>query len=193
VAVVARYRHLVRGILAGLRRVRRAKKLSQAACARLIGVSQPRWSEFERGLVMPSLPAAILMASVLGVTLDSLIPADVALPGRPARRRRRPSRPLTRPQGRWLHELAKHVPGFWGGAAFNPERVLASLPATSRQGRRSRVWSWRHRLVQLEALGILVNAARHGGWLRLEKTRWRRGGRGGPVGSPDGSPQPLTT
>jgi transcriptional regulator with XRE-family HTH domain len=193
VGALDRYRNLAKGIAAGLRRVRRAKRLSQATCARLTGVTQPRWSEIERGLSVPLLPTAVLMAAVLGVTIDSLIPADLQLPGRPARRKPR-VRSLPRGQAQWLRELARHVPGLWQGQAFHRERLLAELPAhrVLRSGRHRQLW--RARLGDLERDGVLIMVrGPGGGWLRLERRRWRPVPGGVGVGSPAASPQPLTT
>jgi transcriptional regulator with XRE-family HTH domain len=56
-----------------IRRLRIEKGLTQEQLAEAAKLSQPALSQYEKGHVTPSLPAAKRLARALGVSLDSLI------------------------------------------------------------------------------------------------------------------------
>jgi transcriptional regulator with XRE-family HTH domain len=68
---------------------RDALDLSQAEAARLIGITQSKWSRIESGRTTPSLVLAQRLAARTGVPLERL--AAVAAKGR--QQRRRPTTP----------------------------------------------------------------------------------------------------
>ena len=55
-----------------IRTKRKEKKLSQQDLASLIGVNQTAVSQWERGVSMPSLDKAEMIAQALGCTIDDL-------------------------------------------------------------------------------------------------------------------------
>lgn len=55
-----------------IRTKRKEKKLSQQDLASLIGVNQTAVSQWERGVSMPSLDKAAMIAQALGCTIDDL-------------------------------------------------------------------------------------------------------------------------
>lgn len=56
-----------------IRTKRKEKKLSQQDLASLIGVNQTAVSQWERGVAMPSLDKAEMIAQALGCTIDDLL------------------------------------------------------------------------------------------------------------------------
>jgi transcriptional regulator with XRE-family HTH domain len=66
------------GIIIG-RNIRQAREAAgygakmQGKCADLIGVRQPRLSDWERGRFIPEITNLLLIARVIGVTIDSLV------------------------------------------------------------------------------------------------------------------------
>ena len=61
-----------------LRRLRKARTLSQVDLARLAGVSQQAMSKFENGQLVPSADVQALIAAILGASASELFPPQVA-------------------------------------------------------------------------------------------------------------------
>jgi transcriptional regulator with XRE-family HTH domain len=61
-----------------LRNLRLARTLNQVDIARLIGVSQPVWSKYESGRVVPPRDIQIRIAAILGAAVDEVFPPQVA-------------------------------------------------------------------------------------------------------------------
>lgn len=59
--------------LHGLRQVREAAGLSQAAAGRIIGRTQSHFAKIERGAVSLDVRDAVRLAEALGVTVESLL------------------------------------------------------------------------------------------------------------------------
>ena len=55
-----------------LRQARRGKGYTQQDCARSIGVSQARYSDYERGLKMPTVQHLCTLSVLLGKTFESV-------------------------------------------------------------------------------------------------------------------------
>lgn len=53
--------------------IRKRKGLSQSEMARLLKISQPAFSQFEKGIRIPSLERLVEFAQILNVTLDELV------------------------------------------------------------------------------------------------------------------------
>lgn len=68
---------------AAVRKERKEQGIKQAVLAEAVGYSRPRLSEIERG-ALPPFDKAILLAQVLGVSLDHLL-APLAQAARPCR------------------------------------------------------------------------------------------------------------
>ena len=63
---------------------RKAAGMSQGELAKRLGVTQGAVSQWEKGYSNPRLPMLMKMATVLGVTLDSLTGGGDAVPDNPA-------------------------------------------------------------------------------------------------------------
>ena len=59
-----------------LRNFRRARTLNQDELARLLGISQQTLSKYESGHLVPSPDVQARLASILGVSVDALLPRD---------------------------------------------------------------------------------------------------------------------
>ena len=62
-----------------VRLLRRERALTQAALARLAGVSRPYVSDIERGAAIPSMETLDAIATALGISLNELL-ADTGPP-----------------------------------------------------------------------------------------------------------------
>lgn len=56
-----------------LKAARVAKGISQEQLAKSVGISQQAVNQYEKGLVVPSLPTMIELAKALGITIDELV------------------------------------------------------------------------------------------------------------------------
>ncbi len=56
-----------------LKKKREGKNLSQEKLAKSVGISQQAYSFFEKGLKIPSLSVAVLLAKELDTTVDELV------------------------------------------------------------------------------------------------------------------------
>ena len=70
-------KHNLKNIGRRIRQSRLDAKLPQKSLAKLARVCQPNLSNYERGMVEPSLPTIIRLAHVLGVPAMYLIGKDV--------------------------------------------------------------------------------------------------------------------
>lgn len=59
-----------------LRTLRRARTLTQEHMARVLGVTQKTYSEYESGKLTPSVPTKARIAAILGVAVGDLWPTD---------------------------------------------------------------------------------------------------------------------
>jgi transcriptional regulator with XRE-family HTH domain len=59
-----------------LRNLRRARTISQAYFARLLGVSQQTYSKYESGLITPPIDQRARIATILGVAVADLFETD---------------------------------------------------------------------------------------------------------------------
>ena len=56
-----------------LKEIRKARKLTQIELASMVGISQARYSQYERGTREPNLEMLRKLANALGVTIDELV------------------------------------------------------------------------------------------------------------------------
>ena len=58
---------------AAMRQVREARGLTQAEVSKSTTVSQPKLSEYERGIMIPTLPILFTLAGYYEVSIDTLV------------------------------------------------------------------------------------------------------------------------
>jgi len=64
-----------------LKRIRKARQLTQVQLAKKAGIEQAQVSDYERGKAAPSLQTAVWISIALGCTLDKLVGVRRQMPG----------------------------------------------------------------------------------------------------------------
>ena len=59
-----------------LKKVRERKEISQAQLANAVGIAQPTIAQYEKGIKLPTVAAAVYIARRLGTTCEALVEGE---------------------------------------------------------------------------------------------------------------------